>query len=283
MKIHGLFGLEIPKSPMQVMLNSAFKYGKEDVDYQIFNLSKEDFAIRLEQLKNADEVFCNITMPYKLYAYELLDRLDVSAKRAGAVNLINKVDGHLVGYNTEGQAVLQAILEDGRINPRDKKVLIIGAGGSAGAIGAALGEAGAESVRFINRTQKHAEDLVRRLTVATGREVYYACNYATPDLMKHVKNAHIVINATPVGAKETAKNMPLASHIRCLHAGQLVVDVVSRPVETAFLKSARRMGCKVLPGYLAIIYEGILSYEICTGKEAPALLMRQVVRKDLGL
>ncbi len=203
----------------------------------------------------------NATIPHKPALVPLMDRLDEAARIAGVVNTV-VIDGEtLTGYNTDGSGLLEACGEAG-IGTQDKRVLILGAGGTAASVAFALGQAGAAEVRIANRSPDAARRLSEELRVGVSADVEV---YPLDALDEAARGAEIFVNATSLGMKEED---PLPIPARYLQEGQTVCDAVYRAgLETALIRAARERGARVVTGQRMLLYQGVQAQRLWTGHE----------------
>ena len=121
----------------------------------------EHFRDTVRGLMHAGFAGANVTIPHKLAAFEVCDTVDETARRAGAVNTLTFRDGKITGANTDGWGFLANLRAHG-VDPRAGPALLLGAGGGARAIAAALLAEGVK-VTIANRTAARAEQFVRDL------------------------------------------------------------------------------------------------------------------------
>jgi shikimate dehydrogenase len=203
-------------------------------------------------------------MPHKDDAATHVDRLTPMAERLGAVNCVTNVDGVLTGDNTDGRGLVAALRRGGHFDPDGHRCLVVGAGGAARSIIAALADSGASEVVVVNRTPARAE-AAAALAGSVGR-VGEAEDAGQCDL---------VVNATPTGmpgspgrpGPEGADQWPLDPEL--LGPGQLAVDLVYHPAVTPWLEAARNRGVEVLNGLGMLVHQAALQLELWTGQEAP--------------
>ena len=151
--------------------------------------SQASFAAAMRGLLAAGFAGANVTIPHKLAAFEVCDTIDETAQRAGAVNTLVFRDGRIAGSNTDGYGFMANLHAHG-VNPAAGPVLLLGAGGSARAVAAALLDVGAP-VTVANRTLARAEALARDLP---------GLRIAEWDARGAVLADHaLVVNATPLG------------------------------------------------------------------------------------
>ena len=193
--------------------------------------------------------------PHKENTLKLLDETDELAGRIGAVNTIVNRDGRLAGYNTDAPGFLRALVEEGGLQPRGKRVFILGAGGGARAVAFALLQEGVGAITLSNRTASRAEALAQALrrqgaAGSPGPAVEVVPWGAGPG------EAEAIINTTSIGMKggATEGQSPLdPSHFR---PGVLVCDLVYNPPETPLLAQARRAEARTLGGLPMLVYQG---------------------------
>ena len=202
----------------------------------------------------------NATMPHKEELVPLMDELDPIARKCGAVNTVCIKNGKYYGYNTDGGGFLRALGDLG-VDPRGKWILLLGAGGAAKAVAAALGEAGA-SVTIANRTASKAQELCKmdpaHLTPA---------GFGTEELCKLCKEADILVNCTSLGMEGTGRDFDDLSFVDALPDGAAVCDAIYFPAETALLRRARERGHPAMNGMGMLLHQAILALEHFTGEK----------------
>ncbi len=194
-----------------------------------------------------------VTIPHKEIIREFIDFETEAAVKIGAVNTLFKKDGQICGTNTDGVGALKALLTE-ILNIKDKKVLILGAGGASRAIIFALKTAGAE-VFIWNRSEEKAKKLAEEFEVkALDKEHLQAVVFAEFD---------IVVNATSVGLNEWKSVVP--EDFWCSH--QVAFDIVYDPLETKFLSDALSAGAKAVTGDKMLCFQAIEQFKIWHGIE----------------
>ncbi len=165
----------------------------------------------------------------------------------------------MVGYNTDAYGAIMPLKKElGSIKGRS--VLVIGAGGAARAICFALKKEEAE-ITIVNRTKKRGQRLAQEI----GARFYPLSEISN-------RGFDIIIQATSVGMYPDVDKMPVSKEI--LYPDAIVMDIVYNPLETRFLKEAKKIGCKVVPGIEMFIYQGVRQFELWTGRDAPIDIMR---------
>jgi 3-dehydroquinate dehydratase/shikimate dehydrogenase len=201
-----------------------------------------------------------VTLPHKQAIISHLDGCDPLAARIGAVNtVVIRGNGRLYGYNTDYVGVLRAL--SSRMELKDGRVLLVGAGGAARAAAFALAEAGA-IVSICTRREEKAASLARVAGAAT---------ISRRDLKREFFDA--IINATPLGMHRKDASPLRAEELNC----RVVMDMIYRPMRTKLLELAERRGLETVSGVEMFIAQGIAQWEIWMGERAPVETMRKVV------
>jgi shikimate dehydrogenase len=202
-----------------------------------------DFAEVVRGLARAGFAGANVTIPHKEAAFALCDRVEESARRAGAVNTLVFGDG-ITGSNTDGEGFVRNLRAHG-VNPAAGPALILGAGGAARAIGAALQDEGA-AVVFCNRTVERAEVLAAALPPAG------VC--AWDDRAEALADFGLLVNTTSLGmAGQAGLEMDLGKAA----PGLVVADIVYVPEETELLRAAKARGLAVVPGLGMLLHQAV--------------------------
>ena len=195
-----------------------------------------------------------------------LDQVDSLAAEIGAVNTIVNHHGILQGHNTDCVGAVRALTEKTAI--KDKTVALIGAGGAARAVGFGIMQEGGR-LTVINRTRQSGESLAADLN----------CQFKLLSDIKRL-SCQIVINATSIGMTPHEDSTPLRSDF--LENGMTVMDLVYNPLDTWFLREARKKGCVVVDGMAMFVHQGAAQFELWTGQTAPVAVMRQAVLDELN-
>lgn len=262
-KITGIFGYPIEHTLSPSMHNAAFKALGLDYCYVPFQVTPELLRHAVKAVKALNLCGVNVTVPHKEKVLPLLDEISEEASFIGAVNTIVNRGGKLTGYNTDGKGFIHALAER-RISLDGKNILIIGAGGAARAISYYLCQ-DAKTLQIYNRTRKRAHKLVDDLKRLCS-------NVSLCDNISHIKDFHMIINATPVGLKNED---PSPLDISLLKKDQIICDLIYK--KTRLLKEAFRKGCKVIDGSGMLLWQGMLAFELWTGKKPPAAVMRNAL------
>jgi len=238
-------------------------------------VSSEGLADFVRLVRQREFYGLAVTMPHKRTIIPLLDEISEEAKLAGAVNTVYWLGEKLVGHNTDGSGCIKA-LEAAKATVKGKIIVVVGAGGAAGAIAASLCMTGAKRLYILNRTLKKAKAIAEVVRKASDTEVFAM----DLDLIEEaLANANILINATFVGMKGSQKKtiVPMAS----IKRDMTVLDLVYDPAQTTLIKDAKRVGAIAVPGSEMLLQQGALQFKLFTGKDAPLDAMRAALRKKL--
>lgn len=278
-KVCGLFGDPVEHSFSPAMQNAAFSSLGLDYVYVPFLVTPADLGQALAAVRALNLVGVNVTVPHKEKVLPFLDELAPEAEIAGAVNTIVRQGGRLSGHNTDGAGFLRALEADAGFAPEGKNVLVLGAGGAARAVSAALARAGAREIRIAGRTAQKAAALAREINERTrGRA--RAIRWGEEDLLEALPDVQLVVQATPVGMHPRPEDCP-PFPFQGLQSGHLVCDLIYHPPLTKFLARAKAAGARILNGLGMLLYQGVLAFELWTGVSAPVEVMRRALVEEL--
>ena len=167
---------------------------------------------------------------------------------------------------------------EGIVNPRDKRIVLFGAGGAARAIGVELALAGAHVISVVNRTAERGMELVRVINENTPAK---AEPITWQSKCKVQPEADIVINATSIGLYPHVHDR-LDIDIESLKPGMVVADVIPNPPRTHFIKDAEARGCTIVDGLGMLVNQGVISIKYWTGFDADATIMRRKLEDIYG-
>jgi shikimate dehydrogenase len=196
----------------------------------------------------------NVTIPHKLAAFAICDTVDASARRAGAVNTLVFQDGRIAGSNTDGYGFIANLRAHG-IDPAAAPALLLGAGGSARAVAAALQDAGAP-VTVANRTRARAEELARDLPGLRIAD--------WDDRVAALADHALVVNATPLGM---VGHDPLDLDLTRAPASLAIADNVYIPLDTPLLSAARARGLRTVEGIGMLLHQAVPGFRAWFGVE----------------
>ena len=240
-----------------------------DADYRAAHVTAEGLADYLAS-RRADPLWrgCNVTMPHKQAVIPLLDRLDPLAERIGAVNTVVPEDGHLIGYNTDAGGFLEPLRPYLAQQHLFRMARVLGTGGAARAIVAAL--AGEHVVIVLaGRDPDKARALLDELDPAGEHHVAPLDHFAEPtDFAFDDREGcfDVVVNASPLGM---AGQPPLAFDFSHVPPGSIVYDIVTHPLDTPLLNAARAAGFRTVDGLSMLIGQAAEAFERFFGQAPP--------------
>jgi shikimate dehydrogenase len=199
---------------------------------------------------------CNLTIPHKRTALPFVDYVEPTARRIGAINtVVVRADGSLEGRNTDAFGFRESLCEAIPCwDPAAGPAVVLGAGGAARAIVAALGEAGVAEIRIVNRTFARAERVAGDLsTPETSIKIH-----SWDEVNRVQRNAGLLVNATSLGM---VGEPPLILDLSSLPPSAPVVDVVYTPIETDLLAAAGRRGNPAVDGLGMLLHQGRPGFE----------------------
>jgi shikimate dehydrogenase len=261
--------------PTQYVLERTFAHHELDWRYLTFEVGPENLTDAVRGLRALGFRGAHCAAPHKQAVIPLLDRTSDAAGIVGAVNLVFREDGALVGENTEGRGVVQAIR--GTLDPAGKQVVLLGAGQVARAVAVELCAAGAAGLVIVNRTEARAAELVALLAGKFSVPVSAAAwqgDYAVPP------EAEILIHATSLGHGESDARLPLA--IESLRP-ELLVAEAAVAAKTWLLGEARARGCKTVDGLSMFIEQLAVGVKLWTAVDPNRQIMREAAEEFLGL
>lgn len=266
--LYGIIGNPVRHTLSPAMHNAAFaELGLNNI-YLPFPVL--DLEAGISGLKALGVKGVSVTIPYKEAVISLLDSIENVAQQIGAVNTIEikEVDGQkfVYGSNTDWLGANRALAD--KVDLQGAQVVLLGAGGSARAIGFGLQQRGAAVIlcsRTVARGQALATDL--------------GCRWCSLDEVGSL-HGDVLINATSVGMQPAIDCSPVPATI--LSRYQVVMDIVYAPLTTRLLRDAAAAGCQVINGLEMLLYQGAAQFELWTGKPAPVALMRQKLYEATG-
>lgn len=243
-KLAGILGWPVSHSRSPRLHGCWLERHGIDGAYLPLPVRPKDFASAVRSLAALGFAGANVTIPHKLAAFAVCDEVEPSAQRAGAVNTLVFRDGRIHGSNTDGSGFVANLRAHG-VEPGRGPALILGAGGSARAIAAALQDAGA-AVRLANRTRDRAEALAADLP---GLGVI---DWA--DREAALEDHALVVNTTSLGMGG-GPELPLG--LDRAPPSLAVADIVYVPLETSLLAAARARGLKPVEGLGMLLHQAV--------------------------
>jgi 3-dehydroquinate dehydratase / shikimate dehydrogenase len=286
--IYGVVGCPVSHSLSPAIHNAAFAAERRDAVYVPLRVESgaEPFNRFLDAVLArpwTDLRGLSVTLPHKENALARVgaDNVDELARQIGAINTLaitSDAARPLRGWNTDYAAamdVLAKALDGRRESLHGRRAAVLGAGGVARAIVAALAHYGADTTVY-NRTLARAQELAREFDRGAAGPVRAM---ALEELVQ--LKADIIINCTPLGMHPHVQEGPLPKGV-ALPAGAIVFDTIYNPIRTRLLSQAAQGGCRTLSGLEMFLNQAAAQYELWTYRSAPRQVMRQVVLARLG-
>ncbi len=264
-KLAAVIGSPVRHSRSPMIHNAAFAATGLDWVYVALTVAPGNGFDAVRCLPALGVAGINVTMPHKSDAARACDELTSAAASLASVNtVVVRPDGTCLGDSTDGEGFLRAIGDDG-LDPAGRSVLVLGAGGAARAVAAALVARGAD-VMVAARRVDAAGELVRaipgvRAVPWPGLDAAMGSRPASVDV-------EVVVNATPIGMGDD-RSIPVEPVSQ-----QWVVDLVYHPMETELLARARSVGARPVGGLGMLVHQAALAFELWTGVPAPLPVMR---------
>jgi shikimate dehydrogenase len=273
-KLYAVIGDPIGHSMSPVMHNDLFSFYQVDAYYLPFQVKDDDLQTAVNGLKAIGVGGFNVTVPHKSRIIPFLDEVDELAASIGAVNTVVNDGGKLIGYNTDGPGFLKGL---SILMPslKEKKVLMIGAGGAARAIYFTLAKEKPQTIDIANRTIDKAQSLIEACP-------YHVISSACPlaEAERNLAKYDLIIQTTLIGMSPKVSDQPLM--LDNLKQGAMVCDIIYNPLETQFLHEARLKGAKTQNGIDMFVFQGALAFEKWTGIFPDVQRMREITLTQLG-
>lgn len=268
-----LIGNPIAHSLSPAFQNAAFRAAGITARYDLAEIAADTLPEAVARLRGAAWYGANVTVPYKEAVIPLLDEISDDSRAVGAVNTIINRGGRLIGTNTDVPGFAAALREAG-IHVEGQTVVLLGAGGSARAVAAALHQLRAGRLVIANRTLARAQAIAAQFPDA------WATAAALPVLSTEysvLPQAQLVVNTVPVGVSDGASPLTDADLAR-LPPTATVYDLVYR--RTPLLHAAETRGLRSIDGLGMLIHQGARSWEMWTGQPAPLDAMWSAVNEQ---
>lgn len=242
--------------------------------YIPFRVPADDLAQFIADVPKLGIKGLSVTIPHKESIARFVTKVDAAVKGIKAVNTLVFRDGEILGYNTDCKAAMDCLEKAlGEVGAQPsplagKRVLVLGAGGVARALLYGLQRRGARAI-VSSRTREKAEQLAGEFG---AKSIDWQA--------RHNAQVDILINGTPIGMHPNVDESPYNKSY--LKPSMLVFDTVYNPESTLLIKEARSHGCHVVTGVDMFVGQAALQYLLFTGREAPADVMRETLKRVIG-
>jgi shikimate dehydrogenase len=261
--VYGILGSPVAQSMSPLMHNAAFRFLGVDAIYLPFEVKDLQGAVagmRALGIRGA-----SVTHPFKTKIIGLIDQIDITAEKIGAVNTLVREGDSIRGTNTDWVGAVRCV--EGLLPIKENHFVVVGAGGAARAtIFGIIREGG--KITIVNRARE------KGLALADA----FGLPFVSLAEIENV-NGDCLINTTPVGMHPNVDEMPVPKSV--LNRYEAVVDVIYNPFKTMLVREAEAAGCLVANGFDMFVFQGVEQFRIWTGKEPPVELMRDLVLERL--
>jgi shikimate dehydrogenase len=271
-----LLGQPIAGNPAQFMMERAFARHEMDWRYLSVEVSPEDLGDAIRGIRAMGFRGGNCADPHREAILPLLDRTGEVARHTGAVNFILR-DGHeLIGENTEGRGLMESLRR--RVDPAGKRIVLLGAGRMARAIGVELALAKAAEIVVVNRTESRGRalvDLLQGPLGATASLVVWDDEYPVSS------DTDALVCALASMPEDDDEPLPLNLHH--LSPRATVADVAYNPPHAQLLREASERGAATIEGLEVFVERSSVDFRLWTGADPDPNVMREAVEEFLEL
>ena len=273
LRMAAVIGDPVRHSRSPAIHNAAFAAAGIDWAFTAFEVPAGKGAEALDAMRVLGLAGMSVTMPLKAEVAAAADSVDEEVEILGAANcMVPLGDGRVHAANTDAAGFIAGLRADAGVSAEGLRVALMGGGGAARAVAWGLAAAGAADVAVINRTQAKAEAAASIANVASR-----AGRPGRVGTMDDIAAADVVVNATSVGMG-VDPSMPCDPTL--LRPGQVAVDLVYEPIETAWLVALRQRGVEAHNGLSMLAYQAAAAFELWTGTKAPVEVMRQAALRN---
>ena len=265
-----LIGHPVPHSVSAAMQQPAFDELGIDARYELWDRRQAELAAALTELRSDDFLGANIAVPHQEHVAGLLDRLTEDAQATGAVNVISREGGRLVGHNPHVGGFRHALDKLVGRQKMPRHAVVLGAGEAARAVVFGLISEGFQRIVVFNRHLHRGEGLVRHFGRSTAHMDLRAMPWHESVIEAELAKTRLLVNATSVGVDPDATPIPA----ELIPSDLLVMDLVYDPAQSRLLREAAAAGCSTMNGDLMLLQQGARAFELWTGQPAPIEVMR---------
>ena len=257
--------------------NHAYQLTATNAVYLAWEVAEEQVEQSLQQLRVLDMLGANISMPYKKKVLPYLDQVDESAQLIGSVNTIVQKDGCLTGYNTDGLGFLKSLPKTFSI--KDKKLVLLGAGGAATAIVLEAIRQGVAEIHLFVRPESLAkyQAIYSPLSEALSFSIILHDLSSWDQVNAMMVGADLLINATGLGMDGVSLPVPKDF---TFPKGCLVADLAYFPAKTPFLQLAEKQEVQTVNGLGMLFHQAALAFELMTEKTFPEQEVWQALKLE---
>jgi len=259
-----LLGSDVSGSLSPRFQRAALAAAGIDLSYEAVSVTPDNLGSVIEEIRR-EGIAGNVTRPHKSVFHDACDVLTPLARRVGAVNTFWLRDGRLYGDNTDVDGFDVSARELLKDATRGVEVLLLGAGGAAAAVLAAVERWPSARAMIVSRSAAKAVRLAERYSMTATVE---------SDAIAAARRAGLIVNATPVGQHDDL--LPLDPSV--VPRGTAVLDLVYRRGETAWVRALRANGNAARDGMTMLLEQGALSFRRWFGIDPDRNAMRAAIQ-----
>jgi shikimate dehydrogenase len=271
-----MIGHPVAENPIDQMFDAVFAhYGLHWQFWKSDVATEAQVAAAIAGIRALGFAGACITVPWKVASIPFLDEVDADVKAIGAANYMTIREGRLIGHNNDGKGVIKAIRKVTEI--KGKRVVMLGAGGAGRAMAVELAWAGASHLTLITRRESQGVEVAETVTRASG----VPCDWQPwMGEVQIPEGTQILMNATHLGCAPEQEPVPV--NWRTITPETTVVDVITNPRITPFLRAAREIGCPIVDGVDMLVQLAMQIFEEWTEIQPEEAIFQQAVAKALG-
>lgn len=247
--LYGLLGEKLGHSLSPTIHSLIFRQLHIEAYYHLFEVKGDELKNVVLGLKALGAGGVNVTIPYKVPIMDFLDSISREAKEIGSINTIVFKDDKSLGYNTDYFG-FGRMLDKNNINVKNRKVVVLGSGGSAKGVLQYLLDNGTKSIIIASRDTYKLKD----------SDYYKRFDLISYDKLGTLKDLDIIVNCTPSGMYPKVDACPVDENI--LSKFSSAVDLIYNPKETLFLKYAKKSGLKAVNGLYMLVAQAVAAEEL---------------------
>jgi shikimate dehydrogenase len=274
-----LIGKGISNSLSPIIQNAAFRKMGIDATYELEDLNRRSLKSFISSLKLTDTIGFNVTSPFKEEIMRYLTTIDSRSENIGAVNTVKISNGgRMAGLNTDYDGIVSTLRTLGSLrgSAKQRKAIILGAGGAARASVYVLLKNGYSKLTIMNRTVAKAKELSNQFESSFHNSNINVVPLTKTEFVKSVQDSGLIINAI---SGSNSKFYPLKLDFSGAATETAIFDLGYKE-DSLFLKTARKNGLKTVNGLLMLVTQAAKSFEIWTGRKAPFKLMMSTAKRE---
>ncbi|HEY6953039.1 MAG TPA: shikimate dehydrogenase [Bacteroidota bacterium] len=278
LRLYGIIGHPIAQSLSPLMHNANFESLGIHASMQAYDIEPQSLNEALQGFLSLDFGGLNVTIPHKETIIPLLDEVAEEAGIIGAVNTVRFENGKLAGFNTDARGFMH-LLEPLRSSVEGAKFMVLGAGGAARAVVyVLLKHIRTNQIAVVSRTAARATEFTDHFR-SINQSKLSTLSMGDPSLPRILQSFDVIINATPVGMFPETHAVPIENPK--FHSGQIVIDLIYRPMTTQLLRQASEDGARAVGGVEMFLQQGAEAFRIWTGQTMDIRTVRSAIISKL--